>query len=347
MKFKKVLSFVLALIFVLFSFSSCTQNIDKNEENKDSGILKVHFFDVGQGDSEFIEFSNGKTMLIDAGEVEMGQRVVDKIKKLGYSSIDFVVATHPHSDHIGGLISVLNNFNVKNIYMPNAVSNTPVFDEFINIIDSLNINVIDAKAGVNVIKEDNLCAEFIAPNSSDYENLNDFSAVLKLDYYNNSFLFMGDAERLSEEEIMYNIANINADVLKVDHHGSSTSSSKKFINRVKPKFVVFEVGKNNDYNHPNKKVLDRFQKFGSKIFRTDTMGDILITSNGNKLSVFREDFSNLDYKWAINEKSKKVHKPNCESVFKIDSKDFKSSNKSIKELRENGYSFCEICNKSE
>ncbi len=380
MKFKKILLVLLSILLCCFVFTACEDGEKKaNKPSLQQGEMAVHFFDVGQGDSEFIEFPNGKTMLIDAGESEMGERVVSNIKALGYDEITYVVATHPHSDHIGGLVTVLNSFNVDTVYMPSVSANTSTFEKLIYILENKKCKVVEAKSGVVVIDEDNLFAQFVAPVSDKYDNLNDYSAVLKLKHGNNSFLFTGDAEKTSENEIT---ADIKADVLKVGHHGSNTSSTKKFVEKVNPKYAVFEVGKDNSYNHPSSEIVKRYEKIGAEILRTDKNGNITIKSDGNELTVFKNfDFTTLNgsstnqsqknnstelntittqindnnstledktnYKWVLNTKSKKIHTPSCSSVEKIASSNCEKSNKSLAELEKDGYSICKSCNPSE
>lgn len=291
MKIKKILSVLFSVLLLTVLFTSCAESSSKvNKPTLEEGTMAVHFFDVGQGDSEFIEFPNGTTMLIDGGEIEMGERVISNIKALGYNSITYVVATHPHSDHIGGLITVLNTFDVETVYMPNVTTNTSIFEKLLYVLENKDCKVVEAKSGVNVIDEENLFAEFVAPVSKKYKNLNDYSAVLKVKYGKTSFLFTGDAEKTSENEIT---ADIRADVLKVGHHGSNSSSTKKFVERVNPKYAIFEVGDNNSYNHPNDDIVKRYEEFGAEIFRTDENGNITIKSNGKDLAVITNDtFSN-------------------------------------------------------
>lgn len=243
--------------------------------------LIVHFLDVGQGDSEFIELPNGETMLIDAGETDMGETVVNDISSLGYTEITYLVATHPHSDHIGGMPAVLDSFNVKNAYLPNASASSDIYADFLDKLDVEGCDVYEAKNGVSVIKTENLSAFFVAPCESEYKNLNNYSAVLKLVYNDNSFLFTGDAKSQSEKQIT---ADISADVVKVGHHGSKTSSTQAFVSAVSPKYAVIEVGKDNSYGHPDEVVLERWQSAGAIVLRTDLNGNITFTSNGNSIS---------------------------------------------------------------
>ena len=257
-----------------------TQTVNNSEDN-----LKVHFIDVGQGDSIFIELPNDEVMLIDAGESSEEEKVYNYITNLGYNNIDYVVGTHPHTDHIGGLEYIINNISIENIYMPKAVSTSKTYESLLNTITNKNLKVKVAKANVNIISSDNLSVNIIAPNSESYSNLNNYSAVIKIDYYNNSFLFMGDAEVLSEEEIT---SDVGADVIKVGHHGSDSSSSLEFLNKVKPKYAVISVGTNNQYNHPYDSILSRYESIGSQVYRTDLDGTIVATSDGTNINITKE-----------------------------------------------------------
>lgn len=356
MKIIKLISSIVLLLAILLLSSCVAENATPAQVPKlEEGIMAVHFFDVGQGDSEFIQFPNGETMLIDAGETDMGETVVEDIKALGYSEITYIVATHPHSDHIGGMSDVFDAFDIKNLYLPNAISSSNVYQSLLDAVEAEGCNVIQAQSGVAVIDENNLSVRFIAPVSNDYDNLNNFSAVLKINYYENSFLFMGDAEELAENEMIF---DVNADVIKVGHHGSKTSSSKSFIARVNPQYAVFEVGKSNSYGHPHEEILKRWQNIGAKILRTDENGNITITSDGQELAVSTdvclsnidietESVNQMEYDWVLNTNSKKIHMPDCSSVSKISKSNIEYSDKNINELKEMGYTCCKSCNPGE
>lgn len=354
----KFTAIILSLL-LLFSFVSCSaENVQSNSTGqgytKDDNALAVHFIDVGQGDSEFIEFPNGKNMLIDAGEQDAGETVVSYLKKINVQSIDFVVATHPHSDHIGGLPAVFDAFDIKTVYMPNAVSDSYTFELLLDKIEAEGCETIEAKQGVSVIDDENLTAQFLAPVSEKYDDLNNYSAVLKITYIDKSFLFMGDAETLSENEIT---DDISADVIKVGHHGSNTSSSKSFINRVMPEIAVFEVGKDNSYGHPNKEVIERYENIGAEIMRTDLMGTIVLSTDGYSINdmsdrvitesdtkISAESTETAEYKYVLNTNSKKIHSSDCPSVSNISPKNKELTNETIEELEKQGYTCCKSCN---
>ena len=250
---------------------------DKNINEK----MKVHYIDVGQGDSIFIELPNEKNILIDAGEIEAGEKVVNYLKKLNIEKIDYLFATHPHSDHIGGLVKVINSFKIGSIYMPKVNSNSTIYLDLLKTIDEKGKKIRVATSNHNVIKTDDLMLTILSPNK-DYEALNNYSIVLKLTYKNISFLFTGDIEYDAETNI---VGDIKSDVLKVGHHGSNSSTSLNFLKRVNPKIAVISVGKNNDYGHPKEKIINRLKENNIKIYRTDLNGDIIITTDGSKMKV--------------------------------------------------------------
>ena len=243
--------------------------------------LRVNYIDVGQGDSIFIQLPNNVTMLIDAGEAYESDSVINYLNNLGIKKIDYVVGTHPHTDHIGGLENIVNTFDIGSIYMPKASSTSKTYLDLLTAINNKGLKVKTAKSGVVVLDDDNLKLEFIAPNSDSYSELNNYSAVLKLTYLDNTFLFMGDAETLSENEVT---CDVDADVIKVGHHGSDSSSGIEFVKKVSPEYAIIMVGEGNSYNHPYQSIIDRYQSVGAKVLRTDLDGNIVCDSDGKEVS---------------------------------------------------------------
>ncbi len=277
---KKKYTVILTIIFMVlagaFELFQGTVAITPGEE------LKVHFLDVGQGDSIFIELPTNETILIDASIKDASDKIIKYLKEENVSKIDYVFATHPHSDHIGGMSAVIKAFDIGQIYMPKAVTTTKTYENLLLTIKDKNLKIKTAKAGNTIIDTDDLKLVVLAPNQDSYESLNNYSIVLKLTYKEKSFLFTGDAETLSEKEIT---GDVEADVLKVGHHGSRTSTSQAFLNKVNPSYAVISVGLNNDYKHPHQEVLDRLEKKNIKIYRTDQNGDIIFTTDGYNIDV--------------------------------------------------------------
>ena len=247
-----------------------------------SDEMKVHFIDVDQGDSTFIELPNGEAMLIDAGETDQADKVVTYIYTQGYDTIDYVVATHAHSDHIGGLPVVLDSFNIGNFYMTSAVATTSIYENMLNAVDESGAAVHDVMAGDVIYNEANLLIEVVAPKEIDYNEQNNNSVVIKLTYGDDKFLFTGDAEKSEEDGIW---TNIKCDVLKVGHHGSNGSSSSNFLKKVEPSYAVISCGLHNSYGHPTDDVLKRLDDRNIDVYRTDLQGTIVFTSDGSNISV--------------------------------------------------------------
>lgn len=251
----------------------------------------VTFIDVGQGDSALIS-CGGVNVLIDAGENNKGDEVLLKLSELGVKSLDYVIGTHAHSDHIGGLDTVLGGIEVKNIILSDLpdslVPNTKTYSDLVDAIINNNVNVIAAEVGASYkIGEGKLT--LLAPANNKYNDLNDWSIVARFEFGQTRFLFTGDAEEGAEEDILYGGADLSATLLKAGHHGSSTSSSQKFLNAVDPEIVVISVGVGNSYGHPNAEALSRFAGIGAKVYRTDISGDITAVSDGKTITVSCEN----------------------------------------------------------
>ena len=286
----------IVLILFIFIISGCqpyaSLNSGVNNNNNDDKLL-VHYIDVGQGDATFIELPNDESMLIDAGESEYSNVVNNYIRALGYDEIDYIIGTHPHSDHIGGLEDIINNYDIGKIYLPKASSNTKTYLGLLQSIKDKDLIIDTGKSGINVINEEDLKIDLIGPVNDKYDDLNNYSIVTKLQYKDVSFLFMGDAEKLSENEIIDYVKkdgkiNLKSDVIKVGHHGSGTSSGSSFLKMVRPKYAVISVGNDNKYGHPHKNILEDYKKIGANIYRTDKVGTIVISSDGKNISVNNE-----------------------------------------------------------
>ena len=241
--------------------------------------LSIDFIDVGQADSILVR-NQDKVMLIDAGTNEAGETVVNYLKNLGITKIDYLIGTHPHEDHIGGLDDVINNFDIGQIYMPKIETTTKTFEDVLDAIENKNLTVTAPNKG-DKIELGQAVGEFMTEPILDKDNLNVSSLVLRLEFGNTSYLFMGDAEEENEETIRWP----KTDVLKVGHHGSSTSSSESFLEQVKPQYAIIMAGKDNSYGLPTQETIDKLKNIGCEIYRTDEDGTIQMTSDGNTIEI--------------------------------------------------------------
>lgn len=253
----------------------------KAPNNKElTGSLKVHFLDVGQGDSALIHVGD-KAMLIDAGNSKDGPNIVAYIQNQGISKLDYLVLTHPHADHIGGAAEVVNAFDIDKILMPKATHTSKTFEDLLLTIQSKGHRITSPSPGQDFSLGK---ATFKILASNDGSDLNNKSIVSRLVFGSTSFLFTGDAEAAVESKILQRGYKIKSDVLKVGHHGSDTSTGDSFLKKVSPKHAIISVGKGNSYGHPSDDILAKLDSLGASVYRTDEVGTIVVTSDGNSLS---------------------------------------------------------------
>ncbi|MEA0553697.1 MBL fold metallo-hydrolase [Lysinibacillus irui] len=274
---------IIVLLLCIFLLAGCTEAIQTEKIPVTAGHdMRVHFIDVGQGDSILIESPNGKTMLVDGGVKGAGPQVVSYLRELGVSKLDIVVATHPDADHIGGLIPVLNSMTIEQFYDSGKVHTSQTFEEMLTLIDEKNIPYDVPTPGDNIKFDEDVTVKVLNANEQASDN-NDASIVLKIVYGNVSFLLTGDAGIALEKEMMQ--YDVSATVLKAGHHGSNTSSSEDFIRAVKPEVTILSYGKDNKYGHPHAEVVDRLKEIGSKIYATADIGTITVTTDGVNYAV--------------------------------------------------------------
>ncbi len=286
---KKAIPLIITIIICLIVAIYVNQTNSSEDSFETKGQLTVHFIDVGQGDSIFIQ-TGKENILIDAGNKGQDKTVIAYLDKLHVNQIDTVISTHPDADHIGGLANVINHYRVKAVYAPKVTHTTEAFKNFLLAVKNQNLKIKSAQQGITIpTAVEGTKLEFLGP-SKEYStsDLNDWSAVLQLTHGQNSFLFTGDAETPAEKDLLAINALSEVDVLKVSHHGAKEASTADFLKVVNPKYAVISVGKGNRYGHPTTETLKRLKKVGATIIRTDEHGSITFTSDGKTLSVKEE-----------------------------------------------------------
>lgn len=288
-KQKKIISFILAVLFIIgyyiFEDIPTEESYSNKDEIKVNNIvttdLQIYYFDVGQADSTLI-INNGHSMLIDAGNNEDGEKLVTYIKEeLNITTIDYVVGTHPHEDHIGGLDDIINNFNIKEVYLPEAMTTTKTFEDVLDAIANKELSITVPTIG-ETFKLGEADFEVIYTGTGE-KDLNEASIILRMIFGNKTYLFTGDTTEEVEETILNN--NIDIDVLKIAHHGSKYSSSEGFLNIATPEYAIISAGEGNSYGHPEPETLTRLKKHTNNIYITKDLGTILLTSDGKTITI--------------------------------------------------------------
>ncbi|WP_366937210.1 ComEC/Rec2 family competence protein [Clostridium sp.] len=246
----------------------------------------IHYIDVGQGDCILIQVNN-KNLLIDSGPSTNRKYLLNYLKKINIKKFDYIIATHLHDDHIGNMDTIIKRYNVEKFYSPKVTTSSDTFDSLLSALVDKNLKINVLKKGTNQINlGKNVTLKVLSP-SKDFtsDNLNNYSPIIKINFLNNSFLFTGDAETSDENLVLFENNDLKADVLKVGHHGSSTSTSLDFLNSVDPSVAIISVGKNNSYGHPSQKVLSLLDESNIKTLRTDISGNIIVISDGKNISI--------------------------------------------------------------
>lgn len=254
----------------------------KNNNATVTGELKVHFIDVGQADSILLQ-QDSNFMLVDAGNNGDAQMVKNYLTNQGVKELQYFIGTHKDEDHIGSADYIINSFEVGKVYFPKQTATTKTFKDFVIAVKNKKLLLTVPKVGEE-FKLGGATITVLAPKSSSYEDSNDYSIVVKVGFGSTSFLLAGDAEAVSEKEMVASGRDLSATVLKVGHHGSRSSTSQAFLNNVNPKFAVIPVGIDNKYGHPAQETMDRLKNKGVKVFRTDEQGTIIVTSNGKDVA---------------------------------------------------------------
>lgn len=272
---KKFSFFLIILLLISILYYSPSYSIPNYD-------FIIHYIDVGQGDSALVQ-TNNKNLLIDAGTPDSSESLINYLKNLGIKNIDFVVATHPHADHIGGMQSILKEFNVSYFCAPKVTENTDIFKNMIKALKEKNISINILSDSHPIDLGENTKVEIYSPSNNEYDNINNYSSLLRISYGETSFLFTGDAEAEIEMEVLKLNKDLKSDVLKVGHHGSITSTTDSFLKEVSPNIAIISLGLDNSYGHPSSQVLKKLSDNKSEIFRTDEDGTIILTSDGSSI----------------------------------------------------------------
>ena len=285
----------------------------------EGSTFEVHFIDVGEGDASLI-ICDGEAMLIDGGEPEQSSKIYAYLKDNKVDRIKYLVATHGHSDHIGGLSAALNYASVEMVLSSTTFYDTDVFEGLLRQLDKQKL-VITVPTRGDVFELGSAKVLIIGPVAK-FDNENDNSLVIKVIYGSNSFLFVGDSERTAEQAMVSKSeSNLRSTVLKVGHHGSETSTSYPFLRAIMPSYSVISVGEDNSYGHPSDVVISRLEDAGSEILRTDLRGTIIIRSDGENITLTAEksdadERENYNGEYIGNINSKKFHKLDCSNLPK-------------------------------
>lgn len=259
-----------------------------SENLSGSTEAQVYFIDVGQGDSELIRLKDSEIdILIDAGTRSTKQELADYLKELGVDDIDILIGTHPHEDHIGGMAKIIEEFPIGTLYLPETsdemTPTTKTYESLLDVAESKNVTVRTASAGDVLLEQGNTSFKVLSPSHTDYDNLNDYSIVTRLKVGDTAFLFQGDAETPVEEEILDSGADVSCDVIKLGHHGSSTSSSRAYLEAANPSAAVISCGVGNEYGHPHRETMDLLEKLSITPYRTDTQKTLLAETDGKTI----------------------------------------------------------------
>lgn len=371
----KRIKYILLLFQVIILVAGCSKEIDNQVTNQNGtnhneaeqwntsltdsdndldDILKIHFIDVGQADSILIQIGE-YTLLIDAGNNGDSELVSDYLEDVGVTKLNYIIGTHPHEDHIGGLDGVIENIQVEKVILPEYTLTTKTYLDVLDAIEDKGLKITRPKVG-DEYKLGDASFTIIAPVKSDYgDNANNYSIGIKLVYGKTSFVTIGDAEIEAEKDILATGIDLTADLFKVSHHGSNTSNSEELISAIDPTFAVISVGEGNSYGHPNSNVVTSLIEDDVQVYRTDKMGTVIVTSDGVNLSfqsksngMIKDTLENQNNENQNNEnKNKTVYKTKTGSKYHIKSCRFLKNSVikvTLSEAKKEGLTPCSECN---
>ena len=343
--------FLCLFLLILIAAGCCSCTPKDAAQPGVSGSMTVYFIDVGQGDCTLIE-SAGRFMLIDSGETEYADTVLDFLHSRGVEKLTYVIATHPHSDHVGGLRKIINAIDTENFITCETDSDTYVWTKLLKAVNDRQINYIDAKVGAAYSLGE---ADFtiLAPVGSGYEGYNNYSVVVRIRCGDVSLLMPGDAEKESEYEMLDLGEDVSADILKCGHHGSSDATSSRYLQAVDPAYAIISCSADNEYGHPHRETLERLELLGTRCLRTDELGTITCAVDG---STVRFAAQNLSETYTVGQDSRDpsvlsfvgnrnshiFHDPICQGAKDMNPKN-KTTFSSRQEALDAGYTPCPNC----
>lgn len=306
------------------------------------GTLELHIIDVGQGDAALL-LCNGHAMLIDGGSSKSSSRVYTYLMKHEIRMLDYIVATHPHDDHVGGLAGALNAAKAERALSSCADADGRAFQSFLKYLDQQGVSVEIPKPG-DTFELGTARITVLGP-LRESKNLNDTSLVLRVSFGDFHAIFTGDAENEEEADILASGAELSCDVLKVGHHGGSDASSEAWLEALRPKTAVISCGRNNDYGHPAAQTLSRLKAVGAEVLRTDQQGDIVLVVrvDGSYAPAGKAEIPEGEITYVVNTKSGKFHDPKCASAADISDQNRLDFTGTREELIERGYEPCGRC----
>lgn len=340
---------------------SADENLESEETNLNeevTGELEVHFINVGQADAALVK-CEGRYMLIDGGNKEDSSLIYAYLKEQGAEHLDYVVCSHAHEDHSGGLAGALNYASVGTVYAPVKEYDTDAYRDFVKYVEKQGKDITVPSAGEE-FRLGNADCKILAVNTVP-DDCNNTSIVMKVTYGESSFLFTGDAETVVEKSILNAGYDVKSSVLKVPHHGSDTSMGYQFLREVMPEYAIISVGEENSYGHPNEGALSKLRDAEAKAYRTDLQGHIIAKSDGKNVTITVQKNEGADTLkgagagskneaqtentkgYVLNTNTKKFHYPSCKSVSQMSEKNKGISEESRETLIGSGYSSCGNC----
>lgn len=347
---------ILLSVFVLLSGYFYSPVTAYAENQSKSNQMEVHFIDVGQGDCTLIT-CDGQSLLIDTADESKGTAIQSYLRKQNIEKLDYLILTHPDSDHIGGAPVIITKFGIENVFMSNYEKDNLTYEKLIQAMDYKRFKFSTPAAGSR-FQLGAATITILAPCKS-YDNPNDASVALMVQNGDNKFLFTGDATNEAETDILESHADISADVYKVGHHGSKTSTSADFFHAVHPQYAVISCGEGNSYGHPHAQTLNTLRTSGVEVYRTDEDGTIVAVSDGKTITFnvpasktwksgepvgsTQNSQNSIAISYVLNTNTHKFHRPTCDSVDTIKDKNRKDSTDSRDVIIGNGFVPCKIC----